>query len=385
MEPQLVDRFEDVENLFMSIELAVNDWKLAFSDGQNTEVETIDARQFGPLREQIHQHQEQFQLDEDAPVISCFEAGQDGFWVHRRLQEQLDVENAVVDPASIEDNQRNRSPKTDSIDAETLVEKLIQFHQGNTGVFSVCHIPSRKDQEDRRINRELERLKEERKMHRARVRSLLRLDGVEVDPLHRLEDRLDEIETGDGRPVGPNKKGEARRHLERLQLVNEQMKQLIQKQKQEVKQRSGEMKMVMINRLRAIKGIALDTAWRLVMEAFGWRDFQNRSEVAGCFGLDPTPYNTGESETEQGISKAGSNRLRDLAVQVAWNFVQHQPDCHLTRKFRQDFNMGSKQDRKRGIVATARKLMSVLSKYVKGGEAPWGCTFNREDLLERSA
>lgn len=307
MEPQLVDRFEDVENLFMSIELAVNDWKLAFSDGQNTEVETIDARQFGPLQEQIHQHQEQFQLDEDAPTISCFEAGQDGFWVHRRLQEQMDIENAVVDPASIEDNQRNRSPKTDSIDA------------------------------------------------------------------------------GDRKPIGPNRKGEVRRHLERLQLVNEQMKQLIQKQKQEVQQRSGEMKMVMINRLRAIKGIALDTAWRLVMEAFGWRDFQNRSEVAGCFGLDPTPYNTGESETEQGISKAGSNRLRDLAVQVAWNFVQHQPDCHLTKKFRQDFNMGSKQDRKRGIVATARKLMSVLSKYVKGGEAPWGCTLNREEFLEKSA
>lgn len=385
MEPQLVDHFENLQMLFMSIELAVNDWKLAFSDGRNTNVETIDARHFGQLREQIDTYKKRFQLDQEAQVVCCYEAGQDGFWVHRRLQEELEIDNCVIDPASIEDNQRSRSPKTDSIDAKTLVEKLIQFHQGNTDVFSVCHIPSRQDQEDRRINRELQRLKKEQKMQRSRIQSLLRAKGVELDTLHRLDERLDEMETGNGRPLGFNRKGEIRRELERLEMVNDQMRTVIRKQQQKVEKRSDEMKMIMINRLRALKGIALDTAWRLVMEAFGWREFQNRGQVAGCFGVDPTPHDTGESENEQGISKAGSNRLRDLAVQVAWNWVKNQPGSELTKWYRKKFDTGNSNDRKRGIVAVARKLMSVLSKYVKGGEEPRGCIYNREELLKQRA
>lgn len=379
------DRYEELDFLSLGIELAKNKWKIAFSNGKETNVVTIDARHMVHLREQIQAHREKFGLEEDAPVTSCYEAGQDGFWLHRWLREEADVQNVVVDAASIEDSSRNREAKTDRIDAKKLVGKLVQFHRGDSGVFSVVRVPSREIQDLRRLHRELDRLKDERTKLRNSIRSLLRLKGNEIDGFAGLENRLDEMETPQGDPVGEYRKQEIRRMLERYRLVNEQIKTVVKQREELVEENSEAPWVQVIDRLRAFTGIALDSAWRLALEAFVWREFNDRGEIGGCFGLDPTPYETGETEKEQGISKSGSNRLRDLAVQVAWNWHSHQQNSQLTRWFHKNFDQTKGcGDRKRGIVALARKLMIRLYKFSTDpdAEAPWGSTMNQPELLE---
>lgn len=378
--------FEEADILFVSIELAQKEWKLAFSDGNERVVKTIDARHFGHLQDLISTYIQEFDLSDDPHVVSCYEAGQDGFWVHRVLVEQLQIQNVVIDPASIEDNQRGKQAKTDPIDARKLVRKLIAYHRGDEEVFSICRVPSRQIEDDRRINRELKRLKKERTAQRNGIRGLLRQQGIEVENFGLLEEKLDQLETGDGKELGTQQKREVRRRLRRLELINQQIKDVIAERKQTIQQRKEEPVVMIIDRLRALRGIALDSAWRLTMEAFAWRDFENRGQIGGCFGLDPTPYNSGESENEQGISKAGSTRLRKMAIQVAWNWIRNQPDSHLTRWFKDKFNMDSKNDRKRGITAVARKLMIRLYKWATDEEAekPWGSTLNKGHLIEKA-
>ncbi len=233
-------------------------------------------------------------------------------------------------------------------------------------------MPSLEEEDRRRLHRELERLKKEEKQHRTRIRSLLKLQGIRpgVNPQGRgwsayLESLKEEL---------PSRAfAELVRESERLALVKSQERALEAERKQAIEQGPLEETVVQqILALSLLRGIGRSSAWVLVMEFFSWREFKNRRQVVGCAGLDPTPYDSGASRREQGISKAGNKRVRWLMVELAWSWLRYQPDSGLSQWFQRRFAGGGKRQRRIGIVALARRLLVALWSYVQTGALPEG-------------
>ncbi len=364
--------------LYMAMEMAEKSWKLLFSAGElkgNGQLrvyqKSIDGSDWFGLSKAIDQAKERLKLSADAAVVSCYEAGQDGFWPHRRL-EAMGIVNRVVDSASIEVNRRQRRAKTDRLDVRKLLEMLIRAERGERGVWRVVRVPSVEEEDRRRLQRELERLKKEEKQHRNRIRSLLKLQGVrpKVNPDGRgwsaYLESLREI-------LPPQAFSELVRQSERLALVKSQKRALEAERKQAIEQGTLDDRVLQqILALSLLRGIGRSSAWVLVMEFFSWREFKNRGQLVGCAGLDPTPYDSGASRREQGISKAGNKRVRWLMVELAWSWLRYQPDSGLSQWFQRRFAGGGKRQRRIGIVALARRLLVALWSYVQTGALPEG-------------
>nr|WP_255217863.1 IS110 family transposase [Paraburkholderia mimosarum] len=304
-------------------------------------------------------------LSADAPVYSCYEAGRDGFWLHRWLTEQ-GIVNLVVDSASIEVNRRARRAKTDRLDSDKLLSMLMRYHAGEQRVWAVARIPTPEQEDDRRLHRELERLRHERTAHTNRIRSLLVLHNLRVRNIggrvwSRSWAQLRES-------VAPGLRAEIERECERLELVRKQVRLLQTQQEQQV--RSGAHPAMTV--LTQLAGIGTGSAWKLVQELFGWRKFRNRRELAGCLGLTPTPFASGTTEIEQGISKAGNRRCRWLLVELAWSWLRLQPGSQLSHWFNKHFAGTGKRLRRIGIVALARRLAIALWRLLEHGEIPAG-------------
>jgi transposase len=366
------------EVLYMAIEMGEKSWKLLFSSGEvkrNGQLrvyqKSIAGNDYVGVRETVEMAKERFKLSEGASVISCYEAGQDGFWPHRQLAE-LGITNRVVDSASIEVNRRHRRAKTDKLDVRKLLEMLVRAERGERGVWRVVNVPSVEEEDRRRLHRELERIKKEEKQHRTRIRSLLKLQGVRppMNPEGRgWETYLASLEA----VLPPRAWSELVRESERLALVKSQRRALEAEQQEVLEQGSSEEVIIQqILALALLRGIGTGSAWQLVMEFFGWRQFKNRRQVAGCAGLDPTPYDSGESRREQGISKAGNKRIRWLMVELAWSWLRYQPGSALSQWFQKRFGGGGKRQRRIGIVALARRLLVALWRYVEHGVLPEG-------------
>lgn len=366
------------EVLYMAIEMGEKKWKLGFSTGEpkaNGQIKVhekvIEGSNYIELGEEIRQVRERFQLDRECRVVSCYEAGQDGFWPHRRLTE-TGIDNRVVDSASIEVNRRKRRAKTDALDVRKLVEMLVRSQKGGVKVWKELTVPSIEEEDNRRLHRELEQIKKEEKQHRTRIRSLLKLCGIrpDVKPGGRgwreyLESLKEVLLVGLWQ--------ELRRETERLALVKGQITILEGTQEKELAERHETDEIFhKIFVLSLLRGIGAGSAWLLVMEFFGWRRFKNRRQVAGCAGLDPTPYDSGESRREQGISKAGNKRIRWLMVELAWCWLRYQPNSELSLWFKKRFGVGGKRQRRIGIVALARRLLVALWRYVDQGVVPAG-------------
>ena len=163
---------------------------------------------------------------------------------------------------------------------------------------------------------------------------------------------------------------EIEREFERLLLTARQIRALEVQQQHEV--RIGAQPA--IAQLARLAGIGTGSAWVLIRELFGWRQFHNRREVAGCLGLAPTPYASGTSEVEQGISKIGNKRARWLMVELAWSWLRFQRSSQLSDWFNVRFAGGGKRMRRIGIVALARRLSVALWRYLEFGEIPLGAT-----------
>jgi transposase len=331
----------------------------------------IEGNDYVALSEAIGKAKERFRLDAACQVVSCYEAGQDGFWPHRRMLERA-VDNRVVDSASIEVNRRHRRAKTDCLDLRKLVVMLVRSQQGERGVWREIRIPSVEEEDGRRLHRELERIKQEEKQHRTRIRSLLKLHGIRpsMNPGGRGWSRyLQELQG-----VLPQGAGlELVRESERLALAKSQIRALEEEQLRVIEAQGKQEGVVQkIWLLSLLRGIGAGSAWLLVMEYFGWCKFRNRRQVAGCAGLDPTPYDSGESRREQGISKAGNKRVRWLMVELAWSWLRYQPGSALSRWFQERFGQGGKRHRRIGIVALARRLLVALWRYVDHGILPEG-------------
>lgn len=303
-------------------------------------------------------------------VISCYEAGRDGFWLDRWLRSR-GIHNRVLDPASIEVPRRRRRAKTDKVDTIGLLRAVLRLERGETELTRVVRVPDPAVEDARRATRERDRLRGERTAHLNRIHGLLAAQGVRgLKPTQRgWLDRLDGARTGDGRALARALVAEIRREAARLALVERHMAEL-----QAETRRAMHADTQLAAGARALirlKGIGEVLSNGLMHEAF-WRDFHNRRQVGGAFGLAPWPWQSGDLDREQPISKAGNRRARRLAIECAWLWVHHQPDSALTRWWRARFADGGKRRRKIGIVALARKLMVALWRYLAHGVIPDG-------------
>jgi transposase len=354
-------------DLFISFELGNKQWKLSVGDGSQRGVSryTVAAGNKTAVGDCIAKAGARFKTPPGARVHSCYEAGRDGWWLHRWLTE-LGVDNIVVDASSIEVNRRARRAKTDRLDADKLQAMLVRHYRGEH-VWSVVHSPSEQDEDARRVHRELQRLTQEQTAHRNRISSLL--------VLHNLRPSI--VIGGRDWPrwwqqhheqVGPKLCEEIERELARLKLVKDQATAIEASRLEELAQG----KHPLVAQLRRLCAVGTKSAWLLVHEVFGWRRFGNRRQLASCLGLAPTPYASGDSELEQGISKAGNARVRTLLVEIAWGWLRLQPGSALTCWFNKRFAHNSSRMRRVGIVALARRLAIALWRFLEHGEIPAG-------------
>jgi transposase len=305
-------------------------------------------------------------------IVSAYEAGYDGFWLHRWLQGQ-GVENRVLDSASIQVSRRARRAKTDKLDLDQLIRVLAALERGEPKVCSLARPPSVEAEDARRLTRERERLVRERTAHTNRIKGLLFAQGVrDLEPRGRgFLDELQKARTGDGRPLGAKLLAEIGREHRRLALLVEQIGEIEAQAHAAAQATAAGSAAAKVAQLARLKGIGETSAWPLVNEVF-YRRFDNRRQVGGYFGLDGSPYNSGESRREQGISKAGNPRARTLAIELAWLWLRHQPDSDLSRWFFQRVGDLKGRIRKIAIVALARKLMIALWRYLEAGLVPSG-------------
>ena len=375
MEAEMTRRTNDTpnnRNLYMAIELSEKKWKLGFTVGfgQPPRLRDVGSQDMVGLVKEIRQAKERFGLPENAVVLSCYEAGRDGFWLDRYLSAQ-GVKNLVVDSASIEVNRRKRRAKTDRMDDEKLLMMLMRYYEGEKRVWSVVHVPSREDEDQRQLHRELMALKAEQTHHTNRIKGLLISQGVELPIKRDFLSNLESVRLWDGSLLRSDLRARLKREYERYELVKQQIRKL--ELERETAVRSSTAPAVeQVRQLLKLKGIGMNSAWVYVMEFFAWRGFRNRREVGALAGLTPTPYQSGGSAREQGISKAGNRRIRAMAIEIAWCWLRFQPNSRLSRWYQERFAKGNSRVHRIGIVALARRLLVELWQYLETGAIPDG-------------
>lgn len=300
------------------------------------------------------------------PIIVIQEAGLDGFWIHRVLQAK-GIESHVVDPASIATSRRRRRAKTDKIDGETLVRALLAYKRGEPRVCAMLRVPTPEEEDRRRISRERKALTNERVRHVNRLKGLLFAQGVSgYEPLRRdRRKQLEEMKTGDGRPLPAHLKMQISRELDRLELLLEQIK-AVEAARDAMLAAAQEVVSPAPAMLLNLKGIGPEFAAVLWSEGLS-RHFDNRRQVAAYAGLAPSPWQSGSVDHDQGVSKAGNPRLRTTLIQLAWLWRRHQPRSALALWFEGRVKQNGGRLKKTTIVALARKLLVALWKYVNAG------------------
>jgi transposase len=350
--------------LYIAFELGAKKWLVLFGDASGRQSRhTLAAGDLGQMRVLLERVRSRFKVGAGSRSVSCYEAGRDGFWLHRWLDEQ-GIENLVVDPSSIDVDRRARRRKTDRLDAEKLLVKLRRHFNGERE-WSVVRVPTPEQEDLRRLERERGRLVHERSAHWARMSSLLVMHNIRIVP-KTLGKRRQWLGT---LPLGVHLKNELQRELERVQLLDRQIKE-VEGQAEALSGAAGNQQ----RQLQTLRAVGPVSAATLVLEVFGWRKFRNRREVGACAGLAPTPYDSGESRVEQGISKSGNKRLRPLLVELSWGWLRHQPNSELARWYARRFGSAGKRMRRIGIVALARRLLIALWRFLEQGVIPEGAT-----------
>jgi transposase len=364
----------------MAFELGQKEWKLGFTIGfgQKPRLRTIQARDLNALQDEIQAAKKRFGLPEDTLVLSCYEAGREGFWLHRYLEEN-EIENLIVDSSSIEVNRKAKRAKTDRLDARKLLRMLMRYDHGEERVWSIVNVPSVEAEDHRHLHRELNTLKGERTRHINRIKGLLAGQGVCIAIRSDFLAYLETIRLWDGSPLPLGLRARIEREYKRMKVVNEQLKHL-EAERRRLVRHSQRSDIEMVRQLMRMKGIGIGSAWQWVMEFFAWREFRNRRQVGALSGLTPTPYQSGEDSREQGISKEGNVYVRGIAIQIAWGWLRYQPESKLTRWYEKRFGHGSKRLRKIGIVALARRLLIDCWIYLETGLVPEGVELHQLQL-----
>jgi transposase len=349
--------------IFVAIELSQKSWLITMHSPDKDRISRhkLEGGDHAGLLALINRVRERATLMMGAvpAVVSCFEAGYDGFWLHRLLT-AAGITNHVFDPASIPVEQRARRAKTDGIDGELMLRTLMAYCRGEPRVVRIVRVPSIAQEDVRRDTRERERLIKEQTAHTNRLKGLLRLLGMAVGNPRRRDwlKWLAAQRDWQGQAVPP-----------RLMLVRDQLDALTQSAAREELTPAAAQMAQRTDHLLQLKSLGQVFAATLVNEVF-YKDFRNRREVAGYFGLAPSPWQSGGTDREQGISKAGNPRARQKAIELAWLWVRHQPDSTLTLWFRQRTANASGRIKRIAIVALARKLIVALWRYLTTGLVP---------------
>ena len=306
-------------------------------------------------------------------VISCYEAGYDGFWLHRLL-EAHGIRNYVIDPASLQVDRRARRVKTDRIDTERMLRSLMAYLRGEPKVWSVVRVSSVAEEDARRQHRERDRLVSERVQHVNRIKGLCALHGIcDYQPLRpQAMAHLEQLRTAHGISLPPRLKSEIKRELQRLELVVKMIATLEAERDAIVEdEASTHVNAKKIQNLHKLKAIGPEFATVLVSEIFH-RKFNNRRQLASYVGYAPSPFQSGNVAHDQGISKAGNRKGRTTGIELAWLWLRYQPDSDLSVWFRARVGTTKGRIRRIAIVAMARKLLVALWRYLETGVVPQG-------------
>ena len=361
-----------IPTLHVALELGQDKWVLASATqaAQKPRIRNLPARDLERLAEEIAKAKARFGLPADAPVRTCYEAGRDGFWLHRALQ-QRGIDNVVVDSSSIEVDRRSKRVKNDPVDATKLVSLLCRYHAGEGKVWRVVRAPAVGDEDRRQLHRGLKDLQRQQTECSNRIKGLLASCGLDAEVNAEFRTTLAALRDWSGQPVPA---GLGQRILQEFavwEALHRQVRDAANEQERRLREDS-EPYLDKVRRLMGLKAVGVRSAWILVAELFAWRDIKNRKELAALVGLTPMPYDSGQTQREQGISKAGNKHVRGLIVELAWMWLRWQPRSALSEWYERRFGLGNKRARKVGIVALARKLLIALWRYVEQGELPAG-------------
>ena len=358
--------------LYLAFELGKNPWKLGFTIGvaQQPRERMILAGEVARLQQEIARAKQRFGLPEDARVVSCYEAGRDGFWLHRALVAH-GVQNHVIDSASIEVNRRHRRAKTDRLDVRKLLTMLLRHSAGEKKVWSVVRVPSVEEEDRRQLHRELTTAKQDRTRIMNRSQGLLAGHGVQLVLQGDGEAQLDQTHQWEGAPLPSALRSRLKRAWQQVGFLTASIQTLEAERRALLRHRTDPV-IAQVRQLFTLRGIGINSAWLYIMEFFAWRDFQTAKQVGALAGLTPTPYQSGQSRRELGIAKAGHRHIRAMALEIAWAWRRFQPDSALSQWYERRVGAGSARLRQLGIVALARKLLIALWRFVKTGVLPEG-------------
>jgi transposase len=367
------------QTLFLSLELSKSTWRVTCSIGPGVapRERRIAAGSAATFLAEVAQAKRRFGLPVDAPVRSCYEAGRDGFWVHRWLT-QLGVGNVVVDSSSIEVPRRARRAKTDRIDGRKLLAMLLRVAGGERGVWKVVHVPSEAVEDQRHLARALRAVKSDRTRVINRIRSLLATQGVTLaGSVLRFD--VTQVRDWQGHALLGGLQRRLAREGEQLAQLTTQMRSFEVAQRGAVR-RVSDVAAAQARRLRQLNGVGWNAAWLYASEIFSWRGIRNRRELGALAGLVAAPYQSGGTRTTAGITKAGNRQWRTMTVELAWGWLRYQPTSALTRWYFKRFHAGGPRARRIGIVALARKLLIALWRYVEHGVCPEGARLKRAQV-----
>lgn len=367
--------------LAIGLELSGSSWRICAGDGcrerpaeHRMRAEQPDFR-LAELVKCVQQTQAKWGLPDACEVVLVYEAGQDGFWLARALQER-GWRVLVADAASIPVARRARRAKTDRLDAQMLLQALLGWLRGERGRLHWVRLPDAQAEARRQLVRDRGELQKEIQQHRDRMRKLLRTVGcwtpLEANPLEQL--RAGRLRCWDGAGLPEQLIQRLQRECERLAVVQQQFTALERSLQQqlplELRQR--------IAQLASLCGVGWVGATRLVLELY-WRNFHNRRQVGACVGLVAQPYDSGASRIDQGISKQGNRRVRALLIEMAWMWLRYQPQSALAQWFasRTAANAQNKRGKRIAIVAVARRLAIALWRYLQDGVLPQGAVLKK--------
>ena len=304
-------------------------------------------------------------------IVVAFEAGRDGFWLARWLKARS-IEAYVIHAASVAVSREHRRAKTDRLDSELLKRAFLGWLRGERDHCKMVAIPSIKDEDAKRPNRERESLigEQSRIINRMKA-ALIRLGIRGFNPkLKRAAGRLDGLHTPEGEPIPPNTLAELRRDMERRRLVSNQIRQIEQARLERLEQAPGDGPHAMVRLLARVIGVGIETADMLVQEVLS-RNMRDRRAVARYAGLTGSPDESGRKCREKGLARSGNARVRRGMIQLAWRLLMFQKNSALAQWFRARTE-NARGTRKTMIVALARKLLIALWRLVREGVVPDG-------------
>lgn len=357
--------------LLLAFELGQRSWKLGFSAGmgQRPRIRQIPAGAVGLIEKEIVQAKRRLGLSLEATVISCYEAGRDGFWLHRYLVAH-GITNHVVDSSSIEVNRRARRAKTDRLDLGGLLNLLARYVLGDRRVWRVVRVPTVTDEDARQLPRTWETLTEDRTRLINRMKGLLTTQGVQIPIDKNFLEQLHAAQLWDGTPVPTGLQERLTQDWAQLRQVETQLRERRARAARPPDAATSTGRAIV--QLQTLRAIGVAGAWVLATEIFGWRQIRNRRELGARVGLVPAPYQSGETQSDQGITRAGNTHVRRVMVQLAWVWLQYQPQSALAQWYQRRFSGSGKRLRRIGIVALARKLLIALWRYLETGVVPDG-------------